>query len=68
MAIYNNEIDPNILMWETLEKERQQTLSDPKYREWVKQLNVSQSYSDRDGIHRANDMNSEYNFTKLKNK
>lgn len=66
MAIYNNSIDPNILMWETLEKERQQTLSDPKYREWVKELNVSQSYSDRDGIHRANDMNNEYNFTKLK--
>jgi hypothetical protein len=66
MAIYNNEIDPNILMWETLEKERHETLSDPKYREWVKELNVSRSYTDRDGIHKANDMNRDYNFNKLK--
>ena len=66
MAIYNNEIDPNILMWETLEKERNETLSDPKYREWVKELNVSCSYTDRDGIHKANDMNRDYNFNKLK--
>ena len=66
MAIYNNEIDPNILMWENLEKERQETMSDPKYREWVKELHVSQSFEDRDGILKANDMNANYNFNKLK--
>ena len=68
MAIYNNEIDPNIQMWEQLEKERYETMSDPKYREWVKELNVSQSYEDRDGILKANDMNRDYNFNKLKTK
>jgi hypothetical protein len=65
MAIYNNETDPNILMWEQLEKERQETLSDPKYREWVVELNVSRSYVNRDSIHKANDMNADYNFSKL---
>ena len=68
MAIYNNVIDPNVEMWEQLEKERYETMSDPKYREWVKELNVSQSYEDRDGILKANDMNSNYNFDKLKTK
>ena len=66
MAIYNNETDPNILMWEQLEKDRQETLSDPKYRAWVTQLNVSRSYVNRDSIHKANDMNADYNFNKLK--
>ena len=66
MAIYNNVIDPNVEMWEQLEKERYETMSDPKYREWVKELNVSQSYEDREGILKANDMNRDYNFDKLK--
>lgn len=68
MAIYNNETDPNILMWEQLEKERNETLSDPKYREWVAELHVSRSYTDRDSIHKANDMNKCYNFSNFKNK
>ena len=66
MAIYNNETDPNILMWETLEKERQKTLSDPKYREWVKQLNVSQSYSEPTGRLNARDMNQQYDYKNYK--
>ena len=35
MAIYNNDIDPNILMWEQLEKERTTTMSDPNFQKWV---------------------------------
>jgi len=66
MAIYNNEIDPNIVMWEKLEQERKETMSDPKFREWVEQLNVSQSFEDRAGILNANEMNNQYTFSKLK--
>ena len=66
MAIYNNETDPNILMWEQLEKERQETLSDPNYREWVTQLNVSRSYVNRDGIHKANDLMRQYDLSQYK--
>ena len=66
MAIYNTEIDPNIVMWEKLEQERQETMSDPKFREWVEQLNVSQSFEDRAGILNANEMNNQYTFSKLK--
>ena len=66
MAIYNNEIDPNIQMWEKLEQERQETMSDPKYRQWVEELHVSQSFEDRTGIINANEMNNQYKFSKLK--
>ena len=66
MAIYNNEIDPNIQMWEKLEQERQETMSDPKYRQWVEELHVSQSFEDRAGILNANEMNNQYTFSKLK--
>ena len=66
MAIYNTEIDPNIVMWEKLEQERTETMSDPKFREWVEQLNVSQSFVDREPILNANEMNIQYDFKKLK--
>ena len=66
MAIYNTEIDPNIVMWEKLEQERTETMSDPKFREWVEQLNVSQSFVDRGPILNANEMNIQYDFKKLK--
>ena len=66
MAIYNTEIDPNIVMWEKLEQERTETMSDPKFREWVEQLHVSQSFEDRGGIIKANEMNIQYDFKKLK--
>ena len=35
MAIYNNEIDPNVTMWEKLENERVTTMSDPKFQQWM---------------------------------
>ena len=46
MAIYNNEIDPNIIMWEQLEKERNETMSTLEFQQWMRELNVSQSYED----------------------
>ena len=51
---------------EKLEQERTETMSDPKFKEWVEQLHVSQSFEDRTGIINANEMNNQYKFSKLK--
>jgi hypothetical protein len=56
MAIYNNEIDPNIIMWEQLEKERNETIATLEFQEWMKELNVSQSYEDPTLKHNAGDL------------
>ena len=66
MAIYNNEVDPNILMWEKLENERNETMATLEFQNWMKELNVSQSYSDKESIIKASEMNNQYDFTKLK--
>ena len=66
MAIYNNEVDPNILMWEKLENERNETMGTLEFQNWMKELNVSQSYSDKESIIKASEMNNQYDFTKLK--
>lgn len=66
MAIYNNEVDPNILMWEKLENERNKTMGTLEFQNWMKELNVSQSYSDKESIIKASEMNNQYDFTKLK--
>lgn len=60
MAIYNNDIDPNILMWEKLEAERVTTMSDPKFQQWMQELNVSQSYEDPTLKHNAKDLMNQY--------
>jgi hypothetical protein len=60
MAIYNNETDPNILMWEKLENERVTTMSDPKFQQWMQELNVSQSYEDPTLKHNALDLMNQY--------
>jgi len=51
---------------EQIETERQQTVSDPQFQAWMKQLNVSRMYISRDGIHRANQMMEGYNYKKTK--
>ena len=51
---------------ELLEQERTETMSDPKFKEWVEQLHVSQSFEDRAGILNANEMNNQYTFSKFK--
>jgi len=38
---------------EQIERERQETHSDPLYREWLQQLNVSSSYVDRTLLYNA---------------
>ena len=55
--------------YEVLERERNNTISDPLYQQWMSELNVSQSYEDRGGIIRANELNRQYEYSVLgKNK
>lgn len=48
-----------------IENERQETMSDPGFQSWMKSLGVSTIYRDKDPLHRAQDMNREYDFNKL---
>ena len=55
--------------YEVLERERSNTIADPLYQQWMSELNVSQSYEDRGGIIRANELNRQYEYSTLgKNK
>lgn len=47
-----------------IEEMRSETASSMEYRNWVKELGVSSSYVNREGIHRANDMMGSYEFGK----
>jgi len=51
--------------WEQLELERNNTLADSGFQQWVSQLNISQSYEDRGGIVRANELNAQYDYSHL---
>jgi hypothetical protein len=51
--------------WELLELERDRTLADPLYQQWMKGLKVSSSYTDREGIIRANELNNQYTYSVL---
>jgi hypothetical protein len=51
--------------WEQLELERDKTLADPLYQQWMSELGVSSSYSDRGGIIRANELNNQYSYSVL---
>ena len=48
-----------------IENEREQTMSDPLFQNWMKDLGVSGSYSDNDSRLRAQDLNNQYDFSKL---
>ena len=55
--------------YEVLEQERNSTIADPLYQQWMSELGVSSSYSDREGIIRANELNRQYEYSTLgKNK
>ena len=45
---------------EQIESERMQTMSDPAFHNWMKNLNVSQSYEDPEGKLKARDMMASY--------
>jgi hypothetical protein len=51
--------------WEVLELERDRTLADPLYQQWMSELKVSSSYTDRGGIIRANELNRQYEYSVL---
>jgi hypothetical protein len=51
--------------YEQLESERNNTIADPLYQQWMKGLGVSSSYSDREGIIRANELNRQYTYSNL---
>ena len=48
-----------------IENEREQTMSDPSFQSWMKDLGVSVVYKHNDSRLRARDMNVEYDFSKL---
>ena len=45
--------------YEALELERSNTIADKGFQQWMSELNVSQSYEDRGGIIRANELNAQ---------
>jgi hypothetical protein len=51
--------------YEVLELERNSTIADPLYQQWMSELGVSSSYSDREGIIRANELNRQYEYSHL---
>ena len=51
---------------EQIEQERLKTMSDKKFQKWMKQLNVSQSYSEPTGRLNARDMNQQYDYKNYK--
>jgi hypothetical protein len=49
--------------YEALESERNRTFADSGFQHWVSTLGVSSSYSDREGIIRANELNTQYDYS-----
>ena len=45
---------------ESLYKERENTMADPKYIQWCKDMKVSQLYTSRELIHNANRLMKQY--------
>lgn len=44
----------------SIERERENTMADPKYIQWVKELKVSQLHTSRELIHNANRLMKQY--------
>ena len=51
--------------YEALELERSNTIADKGFQQWMSELGVSSSYSDREGIIRANELNNQYSYSVL---
>jgi len=47
-----------------IEQEREQTQSDPKFHEWMRQLNVSRMNIDKKGLLQAKDIMDQYDYSK----
>ena len=51
---------------EQIELERSKVAADPAFHLWMKELNVSQSWSNPEPLFNAREMNSQYDFGKNK--
>jgi len=49
-----------------IEKERNKTMGDKNFQQWMKELNVSQSYQDKTPIIKAMDLLKQYNYSTYK--
>ena len=58
---YNNYND--IQAYEALEERRTATMLDPKYQQWVAELNVSRSYVSPEGAIKAKYLTDQYSFS-----
>jgi hypothetical protein len=54
--------------FEQIEQERNETSSDPNFHKWMSELNVSRMHTNSDGIFKAREMMSDYNFSILTEK
>ena len=61
--MYNN---ISVERLEQIERERQQTISDPLYREWLQALNVSSSYTDQSLIYNARQAMQAWDSTRFR--
>jgi len=44
----------------TIERERENTMNDPEFQQWCKDLRIGIMYTKRDGINRANEMMAQW--------
>ena len=51
---------------EQIEQERQEVIGDPAYQQWMRELNVSQSYEDKTLTLNAREMLRQYNYSNYK--
>jgi hypothetical protein len=53
----------DVQAYEELQRKREETMLDPKYQQWVQELNISQSYVEPSGFIKAREINSQYDFS-----
>lgn len=58
----------DVQAYETLQAQREAIMVSEGYQQWAKELNVSRSYVSPDGLIRANQLNSQYDFSGLQSK
>ena len=49
-----------------IENEREQTMMDKQFQQWMKKLNVSRVHTDKTGVLRANELMNQYDLSKYK--
>ena len=49
-----------------IENEREQTIMDKQFQQWMKKMNVSRLYTDKTGVIKANELMNQYDLSKYK--